>query len=120
MTRKDQIREYKETKLPMGLFIIKNTANGKVLIGSSVNLPAILNRMKSQLEMGGHPNRILQEEWNQLGADSFTFEVLDTLNHSDVLDYNPAKDLEALMELWMEKLSPYENRGYHSLPGSKV
>ena len=120
MSREDLIREYKETKLPMGLFIIRNTINAKVLIGSSVNLPAILNRMKSQLEMGGHPNRILQQEWNQLGAETFTFEVLDLLNHSDVVDYNLAKDLETLMGFWLERLLPYVDRGYHSLPRSKV
>jgi hypothetical protein len=116
MNRKELVREYKESKLPMGLFQIKNTTNGKVFIGTSVNLPGILNRMRWQLEMGGHSNRLLQQEWNQFGAGAYTFEVLDTLKHPDTDDYNPTKDLEALMELWLEKLKPYEEHGYHKQP----
>ena len=43
MDKKTKIREYKETPRLMGLYQIKNKVNGKILIGSSVNLPAILN-----------------------------------------------------------------------------
>jgi len=120
VNRKELIRTYKETKLPMGLYQIKNTANGKVFIGSSQNLPAMLNRMRSQLEMGGHPNRLLQQEWNQVGPDAFTFEVLDELKHSEKENYNPAHDLDELLALWLEKLLPYGERGYHATPKAKI
>ena len=44
MDKKALTREYKETQRPMGVYQVRNTVNGKVLIGTSVDLPAILNR----------------------------------------------------------------------------
>jgi len=116
MDKKALTREYKENARPMGVFQIRNTINGKVLIGTSVNLPAILNRHKAELRLGGHRNRALQQDWNEFGADAFEFEILDTLPASDRPAYNPADDLKALEELWLEKLMPFGERGYNAGP----
>ena len=37
--------------------------------------------------------------------ESFVFEVLDTLTPSQEEGYNPADDLAALEDMWLEKLS---------------
>jgi len=113
MNRKAQIREYKETAQPMGIYRVRNTANGKSLVGSSVNLPAILNRHRAQLKMGLHSNRALQEDWNQLGAEVFEFETLDLLKPPEQPGYDPSDDLRVLEEMWLEKLSPFDERGYN-------
>lgn len=113
MNRKEIIRDYKETRRPMGVFCVRNTASGQVLLGSSVDLPGILNRHRWQLEMGMHSNRQLQNDWNTLGAGAFQFETLDTLSVPEDEGYQPADDLQALLGRWMEKLMPYEERGYH-------
>src|SRR5262249_19570320 len=55
---------------------------GKTLIGTSVNVPAILNRHLSGLRLGGHENRELQKDWNEFGSDAFEFETLDLLKPS--------------------------------------
>ena len=47
MDRKALVREYKEQAQEMGVYRVHNTANGKSLVGSSVNLPAILNRHRT-------------------------------------------------------------------------
>ena len=117
MDRKTLLREYKESPRPMGVYQIRNAANGKVLVGASVNLPAILNRHRAELRAGGHRNRELQKDWAEFGAEAFEFEVLDTLAPPDGPDYDPAGDLRALKELWLDKLSPYGERGYN--PGPK-
>jgi hypothetical protein len=116
MDKKALTREYKETARPMGVFQIRNKANGKVLIGASKDLPAILNRHRSELRLGGHRNRALQQEWNEHGADAFEFETLDTLEPSDKPGYNPADDLKALEAMWLEKLQPFDERGYNVRP----
>jgi hypothetical protein len=113
MERKAQIREYKETPRPMGVYRVRNTANGRSLVGSSVNLPAILNRHRAQLGMGLHPNRALQKDWNELGPEVFEFETLDTLKPPDQPGYDPSGDLRVLEEMWLEKLSPFDERGYN-------
>ena len=112
MDKKALIRQYKETRRPMGVFQVRNTVDGKVFIGVSVDLPAMLNRQQSQLRMGGHPNKELQKAWNEFGAEAFEFEVLDTLTPSD-RHYDPKDDLKALEDLWLDKLSPYDERGYN-------
>ena len=66
MNRKEMVRDYKKTRRPMGVFCIRNTLTGQVLLGSSVDLPSILNRYRMQLEMGMHPNRQMQNDWNAL------------------------------------------------------
>ena len=89
-------------------------ALGRSLVGTSVNLPAMLNRQRAQLRLGAHPNRALQKDWNELGAEAFEFEILDTLTPSDEPDYDPSRDLRVLEDLWLEKLSPFDDRGYNT------
>ncbi len=62
MDKKALIREYKETSRPMGVYCIRNTVNGKLLIGKSIDLPSILNRQRAQLRSGSHPNPTLQTD----------------------------------------------------------
>lgn len=40
--------------------------NGKILIDGSVNIDAIFNHNKLQLNFGNHPNILLQDEWKNL------------------------------------------------------
>lgn len=112
-SKKQLKREYQQTPRPMGVFLIRNAVNDKVFVGVSINLDGIINRHKFQLTKGGHPNRRLQAEWDEFGSDNFAFEILDQLNpqadpHSDY-----QADLASLEELWLEKLQPYDERGYN-------
>ena len=116
MDKKALLREYKETPRPAGVYQIRNTVNGKAFVGSSVNLPAILNRHRTELRAGGHRNRELQKEWAEFGPDAFEFEVLDTLAPHERADYDASADLRALEELWLDKLSPFGERGYNARP----
>src|SRR5436853_850211 len=114
MDRKTLIREYKETRRPMGVYRVLNTVNQKSFVGTSVDLPAMLNRQQSQLRMGGHPNKALQKDWNEYGAEAFEFEVLDTLEVPDRDGYDPKADLRTLEGMWLDKLKPYGEGGYNA------
>ena len=113
---KDKIREYKDTPRPMGIYQIKNKVNGKILIGSSVNLPAMLNRSKAELKMGSYRNIVLQKEWQQFGSENFEFKELEILEPADDPTCDPAEDLHVLEALWIEKLSPFGDKGYNKPP----
>lgn len=113
MNRKDLKREYKQILRPMGVFQIRNLMNEKVFIGSSLNLDGIFNRHRFQLEAGSHPSQSLQKDWNDLGAESFAFEVLEEVFPRESLDYDYAADLEVLEDLWLEKAEPYGEKGYN-------
>ena len=112
MDRKALLREYKSTHCKMGVFQIRNRINGKMLIGSSRNLPGILNRYRFTLKMGTCPVKALQEEWSVFGPDAFEFNMLDELPPFDEPDYDPENDLQLLESLWREKLSPNGDNGY--------
>ena len=116
MDKKALIREYKETQRPMGVYQVRNTVNGKVLIGTSVDLPSILNRLRGELRLGGLRNRALQQDWNEHGPEAFAVEILDTLPPSDKPGHDPREDLKALEALWLEKLMPFDERGYNARP----
>src|ERR671926_669142 len=107
MDKKALAREYKESPRPMGVYQVRNTVNGKLLVGSSVDLPAILNRARAELRAGGHRNRELQKDWAEFGPEAFEFEILDTLNPPERPDYDPKPDLRELEALWLDKLSPF-------------
>jgi len=112
MDRKEIIRKYKETPRPMGVYRVLNKTNGKTLLGTSRDLPAVLNRHRAQLRLNGHRNREMQRDWNEMGPDAFEFEILDTLSPSDSPDYDPKDDLRQLEELWVEKLAVSKDLAY--------
>ena len=104
VNRKELIRKYKETPRPMGVYVVRNIATGKSFIGSSVDVPSRLNRLRTQLQSGLHPNRELQDDWKRLGADAFALETLDTLEPSDQPGNDPDEDLRVLEAMWREKV----------------
>jgi group I intron endonuclease len=117
-TRQDINREYKERKKPAGIFQVKNTANGKVLLGSSLNLEGPLNSHKFMLKIGKHRNEILQQEWNEFGADAFVFEILEVVKVTEDPNFNLKDELTLLEEIWIEKLQPFGDKGYN--PDAKI
>ena len=116
MDKKALIREYKENRRPMGVYCIRNSVNGKLLVGKSTDLPSILNRQQAQLRSGSHPNPTLQKDLVEYGAEAFEVEVLDSIEVPDQADYDPSADLRTLEQMWLEKLSPFGNRGYNPEP----
>lgn len=109
-TLKDQ---YKQAVQPMGVYQIKNLANGKIFIGASKNLPGKINSHRFQLKMGSHMNMALQNEFTHFGEINFSFEVLDKLEPKEDPAYDYGLDLDVLEKMWLEKLQPYGERGYH-------
>jgi hypothetical protein len=106
-------RAYKEKPPPMGVFAVRNRANGKVLVGSSVNVPGALNRIRFELTTGMGRFPALLEDWKRHGADSFSFEVLDVLPPTEEPREDPKEELRVLEELWLERLKPYGDAGYN-------
>ncbi len=106
-------KEYQQSHRPMGIWAVRNLVNDKVLIGAALNLPGILNRHKFELQLGGHTCKALQADWNALGSERFTFEILDEIGPQADPAYDYRADLLSLEDLWLEKLAPYEEKGYN-------
>ena len=60
-----------------GIYALKNVTNGKVYIGSSVNMHNRRNRHLNDLRSNRHYNNYLQRAWNKSGEENFIFEVLE-------------------------------------------
>lgn len=58
------------------IYMIVNTINKKVYIGSSNNISRRFTKHKYQLNKSIHPNEHLQNAWNKYGSDSFKFRIL--------------------------------------------
>jgi hypothetical protein len=113
-TRKELQREYKERVKPSGVYQVKNLTNGKVLLGSSLNLEGLLNRNRFTLRNNSHPNEELQKDWNELGPDQFLFEILEVVQVQDDPNFNLKDELSLLEQVWLEKLQPFGERGYNT------
>ena len=113
MDKKAEKLKYKASRRPMGVFQIRNLANGKIFVGSSMDLNAMFNRIRFQLYAGSHLNKELESDWRAFGTGRFAFEILEELAPREDQNYNYASDLETLENLWLEKLEPYGEKGYN-------
>ena len=112
-TRKELNREYRERVKPSGVFQVKNLANTKVLLGSSLNLEGSLNKHRFMLKIGSHANKALQADWNEFGTEQFVFEILEEVQRRDHPSFNLSDELALLEMIWLEKLQPVGERGYN-------
>jgi hypothetical protein len=113
INKKELKEEYKRTLQKMGIYQVKNLINGKIFIGRGLNVNGKLNSTKFQLEHGSYVVHELQNEYNQFGAENFTFEVIDYLEPREEPDYDYSDDLKILEEMWLEKLQPFDDKGYN-------
>ena len=113
-SRKEIQREYKERPKSAGVFQVKNTANGKILLGSSLNINGPLNGHRFMLQIGSHTNKALQEDWNKYGEDKFVFAILEMVKVRDDPNFNLEDELTLLEQIWIDKLQPFGERGYNT------
>jgi group I intron endonuclease len=106
-------RAYKERQKPAGVFQVKNIVNGKILLGSSLNLEGPLNSHRFMLTIGRHRNEHLQKEWNEYGGENFVFEILEVVKVTGDPGFNLSDELTLLEEIWLEKLQPFGEQGYN-------
>lgn len=98
-----------EVKNVSGVYLITNTINGKIYVGSSIKIRNRMNTHVSHMNKNKHDNRYLQNSWNKYGSDNFTFSVIEILTN-----------VEKLIEreqYWIDKLNACDkNVGYNILP----
>lgn len=88
-----------------GIYIITCTINGKIYIGSSINILKRWSDHRSALRAYRHNNPHLQRAWNKYGESAFTFEVLELVMPWSLLDRE---------QYWLDKLKPYQRKvGYN-------
>lgn len=90
-----------------GIYLVRNSLNGKVYVGSTKDFRGRFCNHKSALRLGKHPNPRLQAAWNKYGENCFVFEVAEVVT-----------DLEKILEreqAWIDQLNACQV-GYNLCP----
>lgn len=69
-----------------GIYAITCTPNGRVYIGSSVNISKRWKYHRFALRKGTHDNRHMQNAWNKYGEESFTFSIVLACNPCELIE----------------------------------
>lgn len=92
-----------------GIYKITCTPNGKIYIGSAIDLHKRHRDHWSSLRSGKHKNPYLLKAWNKYGESAFTFAIIELVLSSFILERE---------QFWLDKLRSYDpQRGfniYHS------
>lgn len=111
--RKQAKMDYKQIVPPKGVYQIKNTVNGKVLIGHSMNLEGNKNSYPFKLEIDSRYNEQLRKDLDEYGTHAFMFEVLETIDTEEIPEIGWKDAVIKLEDKWLDTLQPYGNRGYN-------
>jgi hypothetical protein len=105
-TKKELQAEYKERKIIGGVFAVKNTLTGKMLLDSSADMRGSINRFEFSKKTGSCMSMKLQKDWKPTDAPPFIIEVLEELEKgNNQTDAEFKSDLLTLKEIWLEKLA---------------
>ncbi len=104
-SRKELLRAYKEQKQTGGVYVIRNTVTGRVLLQSAANLAGAGHRFGFAQGTHSCVHRALAADWKTYGAAAFAFEILETLVQGDAqTNESFLEDLKTLKAIWDEKL----------------
>lgn len=92
-----------------GIYQIKNLINGKIYIGSAVNMRRRWVCHKSNLSKNRHHSIHLQRSWNKYGENVFLFEVLEEVRDKNLLTRRE--------QFWLDETKCYDQKnGYNISP----
>ena len=107
--RRRELREtYAQRRPEAGVYLLRNSMSGRILVGSSPDLGSVRNRLEfgQATETSGVLDRRMAPDARAHGMRSVELEILDVL---EVPDGTPpddvAADLRELEALWREKLA---------------
>lgn len=84
-----------------GIYEIRNTVNGKVYIGSALDLKSRWRLHRSNLRLGRHVNIKLQRSWDKHGQAAFCFQAIE---------YVPVvENLVDREQYWIDSQTPWYN-----------
>lgn len=113
-TRRTLVRKYKDTVRPAGVFVIRNTLNGRVYVAGSLDIEGAMNRARFELGLRSHRNKALVRDWVEHGAAHFSFEVIDRVKERDDPAFDRTEELDKLLGLWREELQCDGDKGYNT------
>lgn len=96
--KKQLLEDYKNRRPEMGVISYRCLATNESFLGISKDTKADFNSTGAKLAANYHPNKRLQELWNQYGLEGFELSVVKTLKYE-----NPADDHTSELEVLREQ-----------------
>jgi len=93
-------------KRKIGIYKIRNIINGKVYVGSSVNITKRWYDHKSNLRLNKSKSKKLQQAYIKYGEDNFLFEIIEECSKELLIERE---------QYWMDTNDSYKN-GYNLRP----
>lgn len=88
-----------------GIYQIRNLVNGKVYIGSSVNIDKRWTKHKKDLTEDVHHSSHLQKSFNKYGIASFVFELLESVQRNFLIEKE---------QMYLDAIRSYDrDKGYN-------
>jgi len=100
---------YKESSRTQsgGVYLIRNTKNGKIFLDIAPDIAAVENRFHFSRQTDTCVNAKLRTDWALYGSRAFEFEIAEIIDKN--ADQSPAEfreDLELLKNMWIGKIDP--------------
>jgi len=89
-----------------GIYKITNIVNGKIYVGSAVNIHRRWLEHKSFLNRSKHHSKYLQNSFNKYGIDNLNFEIIEECSKELLIERE---------QYWINLLDSYNN-GYNCSP----
>lgn len=106
VNRKDAIASYKARKIVGGVYCIRNTITGRILLQSACDLHGCENRFRFSQTTDSCTLLCLSADWKQYGGKAFAFELLESLEKKETqTDAEFQSDIETLLMIWQERLA---------------
>ncbi|MFA6311161.1 MAG: GIY-YIG nuclease family protein [Sterolibacterium sp.] len=103
---------YKLARPPMGIYAIRNMANGKAYLDKSTNLNGALNRHRLELKLGTHRNPELMSDWRRYGEAQFGFEIVEQIKDSPDPEFDYVAELGRRLAVWRATLPASSAESY--------
>lgn len=81
-----------------GIYKITCIVNGKIYIGSSIDIARRFREHRSRLKMQTHSSVHLQRSWNKHGKDKFLFSIIEECDQNNLIERE---------QYWIDELKPY-------------
>ena len=107
--RKELRAQYQQTRTEAAVYCIRNSQNNKVLVGSTLNLASIRNKLEFAISTNTPTvlDRRLIDDLRAFGIAAFSLAVLEVLDvRPEMTREEILADLAVLEQLWREKLDP--------------
>ncbi len=104
LSKKELKEHYKNREVIGGVYCIKCSGNGRMWIKAAKDLAGVKNRFEFSVSINSCLEAGMLAEWNQYGASSFSFVILEEIKKGETqTDREFTDDIDVLLEIWIEK-----------------